>query len=734
MSAKLLWAILFGLLWQPCAGMGLDRDGTFSSDGKFFLEYNHGTLVLWEVASGKRLKHYDCAARFGAAGIFPQVLSDDGRYCYAWGRKEKGAYKFGYRWVLDLEKGKVVREGGAKEVDQWDTPQYMALIPGTYEYVCYGLEGDESMNAYCARYSLEGTSWAPKSQALWKCEKRKYIKTKVPHYGTFYMGKDGKHLAVDRYKGLMVYAMADLAGKPVQSEKSWEEDFLAPANGRLRLSGNDEVNFLSPDGTFAIALGKKARQSPKVYDAETEKPVRDFEGDPEILAAAKKALEAGDLEKAESEWARLTEKMKEDKSAWMIAFPVKFGLGKYDEAADLAAAWGDNLPAEFGWDAVTAFIGDGRHGEAFALTEELQSLDRRQPADELLAMPGFIEIDHILGFDELIAATRALDAYEITDEIPPAHLFKAGVGMYELYMLEGFGILREYKTRGLDQALKAAETSFTNAFNHATVPENIAAAAFAMGNAFYKTGNSLDATTWYEHGIRYAPDLPDNAWVDCAAAYIDMKNLLEAELRSMPRAKWSQAVVDDYVKINDRAQELCTAYMKHDPTDPSAPYIRAMTHYYVNRGSWRNRRIEDARLAKKLFLEKKIQIPEYCRDLASSSWEGPRPILENSSPNYNSGATTTTTKKPCNKTCGTCGGMGQHNKTRQCGSCHGTGKGGTCYRCNGEGRTYDANRRNQFVCYQCTAGRLSCVPCYGTGRKTRRIHCESCKGHGYVCP
>ncbi len=763
--------------------------GIFSPNSSHYLRSTSSGFQLFDLENRKMIWNQDLAQTMSIKKPRPLALSHNASFLLLSGNRMKVKTQQGQTFfIIDLKRNSLVREFPLpNNRPGYSKPAFEALN-GTQEYILYGRENENSMNAVLQRFSFQGESWEPLSSTLLKCETNKEYRLPSPYLGKLFVHENGKSVAIARYRGIFKYDLQNLGNKPTKLKLPSSDAIYAMSPDLTAVYGNfsntganycvfstqislpkkQNIGYGEPifinsekatviygqkrkpgllhydyqNGTKLLEVGNMNRYeiSPNgkiliagsVFDATNGQLIGPLIDNYELIRNAKNALKESDTVGAIAFLEEIKPENRKGEVYDAVAFPSYFKVGNHEMAAKAAIDWGKKLPIEDIWDAAYAMTKSRHFTEAEALVSKIQKTDLRLSYPLLLGKFVDTELASSANFGAILDATKKVDNFKVEAGIPPQELFDAGVGLHELYMFKGYAILAEYKTRGLKKALAEANKSFSSALKYAHEPANQSKTTFAMGNAYLKTGNSLDAVDWYEKGITADPNTPDKAWVDCAAAYIDIKNILEDELRATPRARWSKAFLKDYKLVNSRARELCTAYIKADSLDPFAPYIRAMTWLRIDYSGSKKNRINDARLAKKNFIAQQLEVPENCTLMADKNWEGPQVIQKETASTNNNNPQPNSQK--CKTICKRCSGMGTRTTSKQCTRCHGSGKAGTCYRCNGQGRTYDSNRQNQSPCYQCRAtGKLDCPSCMASGQQSNFGNCDNCDGSGYDC-
>jgi hypothetical protein len=471
----------------------------------------------------------------------------------------------------------------------------------------------------------------------------------------------------------------------------------------------------SPNGKYLVATVASGK---KVFNLKTGELVSELKGDAEFLLSANKLMDNNRYAEAIEVLEQTSENGRNQKEFLRTAYAAYSGYKDHKNASEYLVKLEYDVPkADYYTAAINLSATDKVKANEFL--KNFQKYDVRVSAEQLKSDFPLMAGDG--PFEQLVQKTTELDNFsgEYTKE-NLQRLMDNEVGLYELNIKEAYLRLNEYKSVGIDQAIKNA--TFTLEFvreYYATSPNGFGATYAILGNAYMKTDKLVEAYEQYNLALSVDTTV-DFYYVELAIVCQEIKGILAEELVKTKQVFWPEEYRKDYKAMDKQTRELTEAYIEQFPNDPMGYYVRAMAETSL-RGDHHKVRMKYAQKAVELFEENNLEVPEYCEQMADRYF-GVR--AENTAPVAPAG---------CSERCTKCGGQGANDSSSRCGSCNGTGKRGSCSSCNGRGRKYDTTR-NQQVCYRCSgSGRLPCYACSSTGRKSTRKSCSSCSGTGYDC-
>ena len=460
-----------------------------------------------------------------------------------------------------------------------------------------------------------------------------------------------------------------------------------------------------------------ANNTKSIFDGHTGQKLFDLMGDDEYLEKAKKFFEKDSFSQVISILEKISEGGRSKPEFLDLAFKSHGRLGDAKTAASYLLKLGSKISGSDYYEVIKYYALGGYPAEAIKHLKEVQQYDIRKTAEGLTKSDFAPSLKDREDFKKLVTQTKKLDDMGSLSEIPSQELFNNNIGLFELYLAKGYGILKNYKDHGLDNAIKKANASFTMARSYADLGSNRAVCYDAMGSAYLKIGKSLEAITEFENGI-YEDNRTRYSFVELAAAYLDVRGIIGDELRPKKQVFWPSVLYKDYKNCTKRGTELLEEYVKEHKSDPLGYYLLAQYQFGL-KYDYFQKRMMHARTAARLFKEKELQVPSFCT-LMQDKYFGARVVVS------------TNTQSDCHTKCGTCHGKGLEASSNTCSSCNGSGFKGSCYACNGRGRKYFTS--NIQFCHTCSGkGRIACYMCNGIGKKHSHNHCSTCSGSGYHC-
>ena len=613
------------LLYLPFYSMA----GMFSPNEETYLELDGEQLKIWNLKEGKLIhslnlnnSYINEGGNLKIAGIEKHgFITDNGDIALLVLKgiiinSNKKEEKRRVTYLIDFKTKKVIYRK-IEETRYGKTKRYL-LHPDNQSYFLYELWSSSQLESKITRISL------PENKAIDEF-KVKLKKLKDPFNsieGLVYISQDGNQLLISLESANLIYNTNNLNEKPTKSKLS-TYGYLWAINSDFTLA----YSFSNDEPVHTISASKF--KLPKELSFTFNRTKAFLNDGISIALYDGKVIQIYNVQTQtlKNEFAISTEKQNAYQFSLngkylFIEYPSKKAvyLTKTGEIVSTFLDVDETLLTGRTWvrsdyiEEIKTLAFEGKEKEAVKKLTELQKLDIRMNSEELEKATFTKLLAQNDQFKELLEKTKLLDDHGEFKGIPEKKYFDNGIGLYELFIAKGKGILYEHETRGKEKALDAASESFQYARNNATKAINKAKTFDVLGLAYYQLGFNIEAMEAYEAGI----NLENNsryAFVELATVYMAIRQIIGEELLTIEEKNWPKALRDDYRNTKNRAQDLLDSYIKDFPKDPNGYFLRARTHFGILEDAY-TPRMNDAKKAIELFKKQGIEVPANCLKMA----------------------------------------------------------------------------------------------------------------------